>query len=91
MKICPPAAKTRLLKILEDTGFIVYKPRGAYQDRYFTLRFSQMIHDSRRAQRRGLRQISCTEIGVACVPAPVSTITTGWCVAGALHLCKKKR
>src|SRR5712672_3288359 len=61
----------RLLKILEDTGFIVYKPRGAYYIMTDISRFDFPANDPRFAS--GSRDVAFAkylvqEIGVACVP-----------------------
>jgi aspartate/methionine/tyrosine aminotransferase len=63
--------RQRLLKILEDTGFIVYKPRGAYYIMTDISRFDFPANDPRFAS--GSRDVAFAkylvqEIGVACVP-----------------------
>jgi aminotransferase len=63
--------RARLLKILEDTGFIVYKPRGAYYIMTDISRFEFAADDPRFAS--GTRDVAFAkylvqEIGVACVP-----------------------
>lgn len=63
--------RARLLKILEDTGFIVYKPRGAYYIMTDISRFEFAANDPRFAS--GTRDVAFAkylvqEIGVACVP-----------------------
>jgi aminotransferase len=63
--------RARLLKILEHTGFIVYKPRGAYYIMTDISRFDFPADDPRFAS--GSRDVAFAkylvqEIGVACVP-----------------------
>jgi aminotransferase len=63
--------RERLLKILEDTGFTVYKPRGAYYIMTDISRFDFPANDPRFAA--GSRDVTFAkylvqEIGVACVP-----------------------
>jgi aspartate/methionine/tyrosine aminotransferase len=63
--------RQRLLKILEDTGFIVYKPCGAYYIMTDISRFDFPANDPRFAS--GSRDVAFAkylvqEIGVACVP-----------------------
>jgi aminotransferase len=63
--------RARLLKILEDTGFIVYKPRGAYYIMTDISRFDFPANDPRFAS--GSKDVAFAkylvqEIGVACVP-----------------------
>ena len=63
--------RQRLLKILEDAGFIVYKPRGAYYIMTDISRFYFPADDPRFAS--GTRDVAFAkylvqEIGVACVP-----------------------
>jgi aminotransferase len=63
--------RQRLLKILADTGFIVYKPRGAYYIMTDISRFDFPANDPRFAS--GSRDVAFAkylvqEIGVACVP-----------------------
>ncbi len=63
--------RQRLLKILQDTGFIVYKPCGAYYIMTDISRFDFPANDPRFAS--GSRDVAFAkylvqEIGVACVP-----------------------
>jgi aminotransferase len=63
--------RARLLKILQDTGFIVYRPRGAYYIMTDISRFDFPANDPRFAS--GTRDVAFAkylvqEIGVACVP-----------------------
>src|SRR5246127_2555891 len=63
--------RERLLKILQDTGFRVYKPRGAYYIMTDISRFDFPVDDPRFAS--GSRDVAFAkylvqEIGVACVP-----------------------
>jgi aminotransferase len=63
--------RERLLKILENTGFTVYKPRGAYYIMTDISRFDFPANDPRFAA--GSRDVAFAkylvqEIGVACVP-----------------------
>jgi aspartate/methionine/tyrosine aminotransferase len=63
--------RARLLKILEHTGFIVYKPRGAYYIMTDISRFDFPVDDPRFVS--GSRDVAFAkylvqEIGVACVP-----------------------
>jgi len=63
--------RQRLLKILEDAGFIVYKPCGAYYIMTDISRFDFPANDPRFAS--GSRDVAFAkylvqEIGVACVP-----------------------
>ena len=63
--------RARLLEILQDTGFIVYRPRGAYYIMTDISRFDFPANDPRFAS--GTRDVAFAkylvqEIGVACVP-----------------------
>src|SRR6266481_3185084 len=63
--------RERLLKILEDVGFTVYQPRGAYYIMTDISRFDFPVDDPRFAS--GSRDVAFAkdlvqEIGVACVP-----------------------
>jgi aminotransferase len=63
--------RERLLKILQDTGFTVYKPRGAYYIMTDISRFDFPADDPRFAS--GSKDVAFAkylvqEIGVACVP-----------------------
>src|SRR6266568_768731 len=63
--------RARLLKILEDTGFIVYKPRGAYYIMTDISRFDFPAEDLRFASASkdvAFAKYLVQEIGVACVP-----------------------
>jgi len=63
--------RARLLKILEGTGFIVYKPRGAYYIMTDISRFDFPAEDQRFASPSGdvaFAKYLVQEIGVACVP-----------------------
>ncbi len=63
--------RARLLKILEDTGFIVYKPRGAYYIMTDISRFDFPAEDPRFASTSkdvAFAKYLVQEIGVACVP-----------------------
>jgi aminotransferase len=63
--------RARLLEILQDTGFVVYRPRGAYYIMTDISRFDFPSDDPRFAS--GTRDVAFAkylvqEIGVACVP-----------------------
>jgi aspartate/methionine/tyrosine aminotransferase len=63
--------RQRLLKILEDTGFIVYKPCGAYYIMTDISRFDFPANDTRFASASrdvAFAKYLVQEIGVACVP-----------------------
>jgi len=63
--------RARLLKILEDTGFTVYKPRGAYYIMTDISRFNFQANDPRFASNSkdvAFAKYLVQEIGVACVP-----------------------
>ena len=63
--------RARLLKILEDTGFIVYRPRGAYYIMTDISRFHFPAEDPRFASTSkdvAFAKYLVQEIGVACVP-----------------------
>ncbi|MGB8325256.1 MAG: aminotransferase class I/II-fold pyridoxal phosphate-dependent enzyme [Candidatus Acidiferrum sp.] len=62
--------RARLLKILEQAGFIVYKPRGAYYIMTDTSRLSlpQKYRNSSETADVGFARYLVEEIGVACVP-----------------------
>ena len=63
--------RARLLKILEDTGFIVYRPRGAYYIMTDISRFHFPAEDPRFAAASkdvAFAKYLVQEIGVACVP-----------------------
>ena len=63
--------RERLLKILEDTGFTVYKPRGAYYIMTDISRFDFPANDPRFASASkdvAFAKYLVQEIGVACVP-----------------------
>jgi aspartate/methionine/tyrosine aminotransferase len=63
--------RARLLKILEETGFTVYKPRGAYYIMTDISRFDFPAEDTRFASSTrdvAFAKYLVQEIGVACVP-----------------------
>jgi aminotransferase len=63
--------RQRLLKILEETGFTVYKPRGAYYIMTDISRFDFPADDPRFAATSkdlAFAKYLVQEIGVACVP-----------------------
>jgi aspartate/methionine/tyrosine aminotransferase len=63
--------RQRLLKILEEAGFTVYKPRGAYYIMTDISRFDFPFEDSRFASSTkdvAFAKYLVEEIGVACVP-----------------------
>ena len=63
--------RTRLLRILEDTGFTVYQPRGAYYIMTDISRFDFPAEDPRFASPSkdvAFAKYLVQEIGVACVP-----------------------
>jgi aminotransferase len=63
--------RERLLKILQDTGFTVYKPRGAYYIMTDISRFDFPADDPRFAsgsKDAAFAKYLVQEIGVACVP-----------------------
>jgi aspartate/methionine/tyrosine aminotransferase len=62
--------RARLLKILEQAGFIVYKPRGAYYIMTDTSRLTlpQKYHSASESADVSFARYLVQEIGVACVP-----------------------